>query len=204
MGQRVAGGAPRREVRLTTFGPSALATPANGVTVVRLLSAPLLLALILVQGPSWVALGVWVALASTDGLDGWMARRHGTTRSGAFLDPLADKVLLLAGLFGLAVKGVVGWLPVALIAGREAAMSAYRVAEGRRGVSIPARRSAKVKTLTQDVAVALALAPPVASDHRLAITVALWVAVGLTLLTGLQYLHDARGARPAGGTGEVA
>jgi CDP-diacylglycerol--glycerol-3-phosphate 3-phosphatidyltransferase len=192
MGQGVAGGTRPGNVRLTTFGPSALVTPANGVTVVRLLSAPLLLALILARGPSWVALGVWVVLAGTDGLDGWIARRHGTTRSGAFLDPLADKFLLLAGLVGLAVKAVVGWVPVGLIAGRELAMSAYRVSEGRRGVSIPARRSAKLKTLCQDLAVALALAPPVASDHHLAISVTLWVAVGLTLGTGLQYLLDAR------------
>ena len=48
---------------------------------------------------------MWTALCSTDGIDGWLARRHGTTRSGAFLDPLADKVLVLGAMFTLVARG---------------------------------------------------------------------------------------------------
>jgi hypothetical protein len=80
------------------FGPSALATPANAVTVTRLVAAPLLLLLLLDQHTSWVAIAAWAILAGTDGVDGWLARRHGTTRSGAFLDPLADKFLVFAAM----------------------------------------------------------------------------------------------------------
>ncbi len=73
-----------------TFGPSALVTPANAVTVARLLAAPVYVVMLVVWGASWLNVVVGIVLAGSDGLDGYMARRHGTTRSGAFLDPLAD------------------------------------------------------------------------------------------------------------------
>src|ERR1700716_2365781 len=94
------------------FGPSALATPANGITIVRLLAAPLLLVLILQDHTSWWTVIAWTALAGTDGVDGWLARRHGTTRSGAFLDPLADKFLVLAAMSGLVAIRRWWWVPV--------------------------------------------------------------------------------------------
>ncbi len=80
---------------------------------------------------------LWTALACTDGVDGWIARRHGTTRSGAFLDPLADKVLVLGALYSLASIGRFAWLPVVIIAVREVAISLYRVYWGRRGLAVP-------------------------------------------------------------------
>ena len=82
-----------------------------------------------------------------------MARRHGTTRSGAFLDPLADKAVVLGALIALAAQGHLPWLPVVLITVREVGMQVYRSWVGRRGVSIPARNSAKLKTFVQDLAV---------------------------------------------------
>ncbi len=177
----------------TSFGPSALATPANAITVARLLATPALVALVAIGGAGWAPFAVALGIGLTDGFDGWIARRQGATRSGAFLDPLADKVVVLAALFVLAAKAEVAWLPVALIAAREIAMSTYRTAMGRRGVSIPARFSAKVKTLVQGIAILLALAPGVA-PHRTAVGAALWVAVAFTLLTGVQYLADGRKA----------
>jgi CDP-diacylglycerol--glycerol-3-phosphate 3-phosphatidyltransferase len=175
----------------TSFGPSALVTPANGVTIVRLLAAPLLVALVLSRGPSWGVLALWFVLSCTDGLDGWIARRHGTTRSGAFLDPLADKALVLGAMAALVSIDIFWWVPVALIAVRELLVSLYRAAAGRQGVSIPARKSAKAKTVMQDLAVGLALMP-VITDHRWPANLCLWVAVGLTLVSGFQYLLDAR------------
>src|SRR5687767_9318851 len=62
-----------------SFGPSALATPANAVTIARLLVTPVMLAFILADAPSYPALAFWVVLSCTDGLDGWIARRQGTT-----------------------------------------------------------------------------------------------------------------------------
>jgi CDP-diacylglycerol--glycerol-3-phosphate 3-phosphatidyltransferase len=179
------------------FGPSALVTPANGVTLARVAFTPVLLVLVAGTGASYVALALWIALASSDGLDGYLARRHGTTRSGAFLDPLADKLLVLGALVALAGRGVFGWVPVGLIGAREVAMSVYRSWVGRRGVSIPARRSAKAKTVVQEVAVGLALFPPVARRAPWMARIVLWVAVVLTVSSGVQYLLDGAAARRA-------
>ncbi len=174
-----------------TFGPSALATPANAVTLVRILVLPVLILLILDDGSEWPALALWVVLAGSDMIDGWLARRQGATRSGAFLDPLADKFLVLGAMFALVAEGLLWWLPVALIAVREVAISVYRTWMGRRGVCIPARWWAKVKTVVQQFAVAFALLPLTTDEPVVASTV-LWAGVVLALVTGAQYLLDAR------------
>ncbi len=179
--------------RKANFGPTALATPANGLTLARLLGAPAIVALVLTSGPSsWLLWVLWSVLTFSDGLDGHIARRHGATRSGAFLDPLADKFLVLGALGALASTGEVGWLPVGLIAAREFAMSGFRVYAGRLGVSVPARAHAKLKTLFQDLAIGAAFLPPIGAHHRWIVTTLLWVAVALTLATGLEYGRDAR------------
>lgn len=180
-----------------SFGPTALVTPANAVTGLRVLFTPVLLVSVLAVGPSWPGAVLWGVLAATDGVDGYLARRQGTTRSGAFLDPLADKLLVLGAMLVLVARGTFPWVPVALIAAREVWMSAYRSRAGRRGVSIPARGSAKVKTVVQDVAVSLALVPPIAHDASWLATGVLWVAAALTVGTGLQYAVDGRARRHA-------
>ena len=174
------------------FGPSALATPANAVTVARVLATPVLLGMILGSGASWPALALWIVLSSTDWVDGWLARRQGVTRSGAFLDPLADKFLVLGAMYALVAEGVYWWLPVSLIAVREIAISVYRTWMGKQGVSIPARWWAKVKTVVQQVAVAFALLPVATGGAQVVAKVGLWAGVGLALFTGSQYLLDAR------------
>jgi CDP-diacylglycerol--glycerol-3-phosphate 3-phosphatidyltransferase len=173
----------------TAYGPSALVTPANFVTVTRLLVSPLLFSLIARDQPSWLVFVLWVALASTDGIDGWIARRQGATRSGAFLDPLADKVLVLGAMFSLVTIGRFPWAPVLVIAGRELAISLYRVYWSRRGLAIPARRSAKLKTLVQSLAVGLAILPTLA-DITWPANVLLWASVVLALFSAAQYLLD--------------
>jgi CDP-diacylglycerol--glycerol-3-phosphate 3-phosphatidyltransferase len=181
------------------FGPSALATPANALTVGRILATPVFVAFIALRGASWWTVVVGAVVAGTDGVDGWLARRQGTTRSGAFLDPLADKGVVLSAFFLLSYEGILPWLPVALIGAREILMSVYRSWIARRGVSIPARSSAKVKTLVQDLAIATCLLPPLAHEHGLQLA-AVWVAAGFTIITGLQYLFDGRRAASRGGT----
>ena len=81
--------------RTIPYDASARLTPANAVTIARLAVSPILIVLILADGPSFSALLLGFLIAITDGFDGWLARRYGATRSGAFLDPLADKVLVL-------------------------------------------------------------------------------------------------------------
>ncbi len=176
----------------SSFGPTALATPANAITLTRVVMMPVLIGLILGSGRSWEAFALWFVLGVSDVADGWLARRHGTTRSGAFLDPLADKIIVLGAMAALVAKGIVWWVPVALIASRELAISAYRSYVGRRGVSVPARLSGKVKTWVQDTAVALALVPATSGALDVAAVTVLWMAVGITLTTGVQYLLDGR------------
>ena len=177
-----------------SFGPGALATPANAITIGRLLVTPVLLAMIVDTGASWATVSLWIFLAVTDGLDGYFARRHGTTRSGAFLDPLADKVLVLGAMVALAVKGSFWWLPVVVIAVRELAISGFRSWLGRQGLAVHARYWAKVKTVVQEVAVGFALLPLTADDHEWVAEGVLWVAVVLTVFTGAQYLSEGRRA----------
>jgi len=182
---------------LRAFGPSALATPANAVTVARLLVTPFFLWMVANGGSTWPALAFWIVLASTDGVDGYLARKQGTTASGAFLDPLADKFLVLGAMFALAGKGIFWWVPVVLIAVREVGISVYRSYWGRRGVSMPARMGAKVKTVVQSIAVGFALLPLTTDDHRWVANVWLWAGVALALFTGAQYLLDGRKATRA-------
>ena len=178
---------------LDRFGPSALVTPANAVTLIRLLVSPALLVMILREPSSWAAVSFWIALAVTDGVDGALARRFGTTRSGAFLDPLADKVLVLGALYALVAADRFWWLPVGLITVREVAISLFRTHLGRQGLAVPARQLAKVKTVVQEIAVGFALLP-LTVDHPVVATTVLWIAVALTLVTGAQYLLDGRSA----------
>lgn len=183
------------------YGPTALATPANALTAARLLAAPVFVGLIAGEGATWLTVGVGVAVAGSDGVDGWLARRQGATRSGAFLDPLADKFVVLGAFIALAAQGRLPWLPVALISVREVGMSAYRSWAGRRGVSIPARRSAKVKTVVQELAIATCLVPPLAAQHDLQLG-AVWAATALTLTSGVQYVWDGRRALRSSGAGD--
>jgi len=170
------------------FGPSALATPANIVTGARLVLTLPLLAMIIDAGASWPAVVLWIGLCITDGIDGHLARRQGTTRSGAFLDPLADKVLVLGAMAALVANETFGWFPVALIAGRELGIQAYRSYWGKRGLAIPATTLAKAKTVSQEIAVGFALVPVVEGSMWLPRAL-LWFAVLLTLASGLQYLQ---------------
>ena len=172
--------------------PNALATWANAITVGRLLLSPLMF-LVIPEGKSgsWVAFLLWFLLSLSDLIDGWMARRHGTTRSGAFLDPLADKVLVLGAMFTLVARDVFPLLPVLIIAGREFAISIYRTVVGSRGVSVPASRLAKYKTLMQQTAVGFALLPLTALDATWLWMFCLWAAVVLAVVSGAQYLWHA-------------
>ena len=174
------------------FGDGAIATPANFVTTARLLLAIPTLVLIYDRGSSWLTVGLWFMLTITDNLDGWLARRHGTTRSGAYLDPLADKFLVLGG-FSLALNGDFSWAAVLIVTLREVGISAYRSFAVRRGISLPARPLGKAKAFAQFLAVGIVLFPPTyewATVHD----VVLWFAVGLSVVSGAEIVL--RGTRP--------
>jgi len=115
-----------------------------------------------------------------------------------FLDPLADKVVVIGVAVCLVSVDRYHWVPVALLALREAVITGYRLVLARQGLAVPARRSAKWKTTVQGLALMLAVAPPL-EDADVAVAAALWVALAVTLVTGAQYLLD--GTRAASTTG---
>jgi len=162
---------------------------ANGITAMRILLAPLVFLAIPEDGTgSWWAFLLWFVLCSSDGIDGYIARRRGPTTVGAFLDPLADKVLVLGAMFTLVAHDIFWFVPVAIIAAREVTISAYRIIKSGRGVSVPASKLGKYKTVVQQFAVAFALFPPTALAATWTWQVLLWLAVVLTLVSGAQYL----------------
>ena len=176
--------------------PNAIATWANAVTVGRILVSPLMFVVIPdYPGGSWVAFVLWFVLCSSDGIDGYLARRHGATRSGAFLDPLADKVLVLGAMFTLVSRDVYWALPVLIIAAREVAISMYRVLVGAKGISVPASQLAKWKTLFQQLSVGFAIIPLTAYKATWIWLWLLWIAVAFTTVSGLQYLWRAQKLR---------
>ena len=140
----------------------------NTLTVGRIVAAPVALYLLWhgsARGSGWEVAGgtaLFIVAAITDFVDGYLARRHGTTsRLGQFLDPLADKVLVLGGFVLVPFLSPIGeglsapagaWLPylaIGAIALRDAAVTALRARYERRGVSLATSGAAKWKTAWQ-------------------------------------------------------
>jgi CDP-diacylglycerol--glycerol-3-phosphate 3-phosphatidyltransferase len=170
-----------------------IASWANAITTARLLLSPVMF-WIIPDHPrgSWIAFAFWFVLCFSDGIDGYVARRRGPTTAGAFLDPLADKVLVLGAMFTLVSTGVFWVVPVIIIAARELIISVYRVIVSGKGISVPASQLAKYKTFAQQLAVGFALLPWTALDATWLWNGLLWAAVALALISGAQYLRQAR------------
>jgi CDP-diacylglycerol--glycerol-3-phosphate 3-phosphatidyltransferase len=159
---------------------------------VRILFVPVLLALILAQGRTAqaVAAVLFLLLAATDALDGYLARRHAmTTETGKWLDPMSDKLLVIAPIVVLSMQGRFPWWATAIIIIREAAVSGLRVYVGNRRMSMPASPMGKVKTVAQIIAIALYIYPGIPEALRFA---GLIVALALTLYSGAEYFIGAR------------
>lgn len=157
------------------------------ITFSRLLGVPFLLYLL--HHPSdqarWIALAIFLIAAGTDWLDGYLARRlNQITDLGKFLDPLVDKLLVLAPLLMLIELGQVPAWGVFLILARELAIAGWRVNQTK--IS-GANLWGKLKTVSQIVAIALLIAP-LGEAGRLPAIGAFWLAVLLTLISGMIYL----------------
>ena len=164
------------------------------VSLSRLLLSPLLFWEVLEAeesiGTSWLAVLLGFVLAASDILDGHLARIRGTvSRWGAFIDPLADKVVVIGTALCLVEVERFHLLPVALLALREIFITFYRLLMARKGLSIPARKSAKWKTTVQGLALMIAVVPWLENSQWF-VDFGLWVAVIFTVVTGIQYLMD--------------
>ena len=167
---------------------------ADQLTVARVAAVPFVVVLYAwsFHGHAYWATSLFAAAMATDWLDGRVARRHGRTSAlGSLLDPVADKVLVLATLAMLVGARVVPAWMVAAIVVREVLVTGLRQAAIERGVVLAARDLGKLKTWAQAVAAALGgFAAAGAWSDRVAWW-ALLVAVVLTWVSGLDYARTA-------------
>jgi len=144
---------------------------------------------------NWTAMAIFAIAAVTDWLDGFLARRMGETSAfGAFLDPVADKLMVAAALILLVQLGRAEAYLAIIIIGREIAISALRewMAELGRRKNVAVAFVGKVKTAAQMTAIiALLLWEPVIPGVSTPLlgTIALWVAAVLTLWSMFHYLR---------------
>jgi CDP-diacylglycerol---glycerol-3-phosphate 3-phosphatidyltransferase len=169
-------------------------TLPDQLTVARALAVPVVVVLFAWDFPdhAYWATAVFLAAMATDQVDGWLARRwRQTSALGSLLDPIADKILVLATLVMLVAEDVApAWMVAAIIA-REFLVSGLRLAAIERGIVIGARDLGKLKTWAQAIAAGVGgLAAAGAWSDDLAWW-ALLVAVVLTWLSGLDYARVA-------------
>jgi CDP-diacylglycerol--glycerol-3-phosphate 3-phosphatidyltransferase len=176
---------------------------SDQLTAARALSVPVVVVLFAwdFRGHDYWATGIFVVAMATDWLDGWYARR--TDRSsnlGRLLDPVADKLLVMAVLIMVVGRVLPAWMVAAIVA-REFLLSGLRLAALQRGVVIAARDLGKLKTGAQAVAAGLA---GLAAGGAFSDDIAWWaglVALLFTWISGVDYFLSAprlfRGHQPA-------
>ena len=172
----------------------------NAITVLRILLVPLVIFL-LIQANSawelWLAVFFFVLSASTDGVDGAIARRKNlVSKTGQLLDPIADKALLGGSLITLSFIGMVGWIPTLLIIIREALVTIYRLSVAKRRV-IAASSGGKLKTIVQSTAIPIVIAPIEFLGDWVSVLndLVIWAAVAVTLWSGVDFLRKQIGRR---------
>lgn len=168
----------------------------NWITFSRLLGLPILLYGL--QNPSaemrWFCLVVFLVAAGTDWLDGYLARKlNQITDLGKFLDPLVDKLLVLAPLMVLIQLGEVPAWGVFLILARELTIAGWRV---NQTTITGANIWGKLKTISQIGAIALLIAP-LPEVWRIPSLVAFWISVGFTWISGAIYLWPQKNDQPS-------
>ncbi len=168
----------------------------NILASVRLLLAPIMFMLLVNQDapifseihPSWLnyfAGFIFVIASITDFFDGYIARTFNQiTILGQILDPLADKMLTLAGFLGLMIQDIASPWAIYLILTRELFITGLRVSAISEGIDISASILGKIKTVIQMVAIGFLLMRWSGGETLL------WIAVILTLYSGYEYVRD--------------
>jgi CDP-diacylglycerol--glycerol-3-phosphate 3-phosphatidyltransferase len=172
----------------------------NSLSVTRIFLVPLLVVVLLTKFEGRMILGVRKELVGaaifglaslTDWLDGYLARRRQqVTALGQFIDPFADKLLTIAAFISLVQMDLAPAWMVAIIIGREFAVTALRSLAHARGVTMPASRLGKIKMIAQVVAI---LALILGKDHLAGFVVigqiALWVVVVAAIVSAADYFR---------------
>lgn len=185
-------------------------TVPNVISAIRLVVSAGVFVLLAWQWWGW-GLAAFVLAASTDALDGWYARRYNAISVlGRILDPLVDKVLVCGTYVMLAASAsladgpvaIVGWMAVVVVV-RELVVTGVRGEMERQGIDFSAGFSGKLKMILQSIAIAAELivrgnlasgvGEGVATALPSIATATAWLAIVLTIWSGLEYLWAARG-----------
>jgi CDP-diacylglycerol--glycerol-3-phosphate 3-phosphatidyltransferase len=164
----------------------------NVLTVVRILLVPVLVVALLgetADGDLLAAI-VFAAASATDALDGYLARaRNSITSFGKLMDPIADKLLVIAALFALVSLGrLQAWIAMVIVA-RELAVTVTRMGATTQGVIIPAAGWGKIKTIVQVVAIFFLIA---FDPTPLWVDLLVYAAVAVTVISGIDYFFGLR------------
>ena len=175
----------------------------NVLTLVRILLVPVLVVALLekTSGGDLLAAIVFATASVTDAIDGYLARsRNWVTTFGKLMDPVADKLLIVAALVALVSLGrLEAWVAMVIIA-REFAVTALRVAVGAgQGVVIPASPWGKIKTAVQ---VAMVIALIAVHGHPVWLSALIYVTVAVTVLSGADYFFGLKRGLSTRGSGE--
>jgi CDP-diacylglycerol---glycerol-3-phosphate 3-phosphatidyltransferase len=174
--------APRENVRREIWNLP------NSLTLSRIFLVPFLVVVLLTKYSDFLGLGIFLVAAITDYFDGYFARRlNRTTRLGAMLDPIADKLLMSAAFISLVELGVAKAWMVVIIIGREFAVSGLRAIAAQQGVTIAASPLGKTKTIAQVIAIAILIVGYELGEFKFLGELALWVVVLFALVSGIDY-----------------
>jgi CDP-diacylglycerol--glycerol-3-phosphate 3-phosphatidyltransferase len=182
----------------------------NSLTLGRIFLVPLLVVVLLTKFPGRELAGVsneilgaaiFAVASLTDWLDGYLARRRGqVTGLGQWMDPLADKMLVTAALVSLVANGLASAWMVAVILGREFAVTVLRSVLHARGHALPASGMGKIKMASQVVAILLLILSPYIEEFYLLGQIAMWIVTITALVSAIDYSRRANaalGAKPA-------
>ena len=137
-------------------------TTASKITMARIALTPVFMALVLIEFPGhlWAGIAVFILASATDGLDGYIARRHNqVTNFGKFVDPLADKLLVTAAILVFVERGQMPSWCAMLVLAREFAVTGLRLLAVEGGRVIAAAWSGKLKTFASIVMICFMLTP---------------------------------------------
>ena len=170
----------------------------NILTVSRIILLPVLIGLFFIdeRWAAWTALWIYIFCAVTDFLDGYLARKYGSTSSfGTFLDPISDKIMVVSVMMALAafdrLDGI--WIvPAIIILSREFMISGLREFLGPRNIKVPVSKLAKWKTTVQMVALGFLVigdyGDTVVPETLMIGQILLSIAAVITIITGWNYL----------------
>ncbi|PYQ33707.1 MAG: CDP-diacylglycerol--glycerol-3-phosphate 3-phosphatidyltransferase [Acidobacteria bacterium] len=160
----------------------------NALTLFRIFLVPVLVVVLLTKFSNFLGLAIFLVAAITDFFDGYFARRlNKTTRLGALLDPIADKLLMSAAFISLVELGVARAWIVVIIIGREFAVSGLRAIAAQNGVTIAASPLGKTKTVAQVIAISLLIVGYELGEFRFTGELALWVVMLFAIVSGIDY-----------------